>query len=262
MKLPVSGCVITLNEERHIADCIKSLDFCDEILVVDSHSTDRTTHIAESLGAKVFQFDSADLVKKQNYTLELAANQWIFTLDADERVSEELKNEIQRLFRHTPGHDGYRFPRRTYYIDKWIRHGGWYPDKKIRLYDKTKAVWTGVNPHYEIRLKGSAGDIHADILHYSFDNVQAHVDRLKRYAAIAVEQMADNKATNGVIPRMIIRPAGKFLEMYIYKLGFLDGKHGFIIAGLYSFGMFVRYALLFEHMRKNRIPAQGKEHKK
>ena len=257
MKLPISACIITYNEEKHISECIKSLFFANEIIVLDSGSEDKTCEIAKSLGAKVHHHPFESHITQKNHALSFATNDWVISLDADERVTPKLRNEIIKLFEEIKidenGNDnlcnGYSFPRKTYYIDKWINHGGWYPDKHLRLFRKSKAVWGGENPHDKIMLEGKSGELNSDLLHYSFDSLKAHINTINNFSAIMSRNQYKNKDTKFLLPKLIFKPLWKFIEIYFLKKGFLDGTHGLIIALFSSFATCARYAKLFELTR-------------
>jgi glycosyltransferase involved in cell wall biosynthesis len=254
MKLPISACIITFNEEANIAECIKSLFFAKEIIVLDSGSNDKTCEIAESLGATVSHHHFESHIKQKNHALTYANYDWVIALDADERVSPKLRSEITKLFEEIKIDengldnlcDGYKFPRKTYYIDKWISHSGWYPDKHLRLFRKSSAEWGGKNPHDKIILTGTIGELKGDILHYSFSSLRAHIDTINNFSAIMARNLFQEGKTNFIVPKLFLKPIWKFIDMFLLKKGFLDGTHGLIIALFSSFDMCARYAKLYE----------------
>lgn len=250
MKPKISACIIAFNEENIIGDCIRSLDFVDEVILIDSGSNDRTVEIAESLNAKVYFHFFEGHIEQKNYSLTLAKNDWIISLDADERVSDKLKEKIIDTFNKGPEFDGYKFPRKSFYIDKWINHSGWYPDRKLRLFKKSMAKWGGTNPHDRIILQGRIGFIEEDLLHYSFSSLKSHINTINNFSAIMARNLYKEGKTRFLVFKLIFKPVWKIIEMYILQRGFLDGLHGFIIAVFSSFAVFARYAKLYELMKK------------
>ena len=250
MGLPISACIITKDEETRISDCIKSLYFVNEVIVVDSHSTDKTCEIAKKLGAKVVINDFKGHIEQKNYALTLANNEWIISLDADERVSQNLRKEIEELFDTAVNmSDGYRCPRRTFYIDKWIGHCGWYPDKHLRLFRNSLSKWGGNNPHDRVFLEGSCGELKNDLIHYSFDSLSSHIRTINSFSSIMARNLYREKNTKLIIIKIVFRPLWKFIEMFILKKGFLDGRHGFIISAFSAFATLSKYAKLYELIR-------------
>lgn len=254
MKLNISACIITFNEAKNISDCIKSLYFVDEVIVVDSGSTDNTKKIAESLGAKVIENTFEGHIQQKNHALSRAKNEWVISLDADERITPSLRKEISELFENIKVNDdgtdnlcdGYMFPRRTFYIGKWIEHGGWYPDRHLRLFKNSKAKWGGTNPHDRIILDGTCGDLKSDMTHYSFNSISAHIETINRFSGIMARNLYNDGKTDYLVLRLIFKPVWKFIEMLFLKKGFLDGKHGLVIAGLSAFATFSKFSKLFE----------------
>lgn len=246
----ISACIITFNEEKHIAEAIESLEWADEIVIVDSESTDQTREIAESLGAKVLIRKWQGFSKQKQLAVDQAEHDWIFSLDADERVSVKLKQEILNLKNKTSVDlaDGYRIARLSFYMNRPIRHGGWYPDWQLRLFNRTKGKWKNVLIHESIEMEESArvAILKADILHYTVDNA-AHHHRMigSRYAPLAAEQMF---ARGKTVAPLKIATVGltTFLQSYILKGGFLDGFAGFCIARFASHHAFLKYLLLWE----------------
>ncbi|MEE8466960.1 MAG: glycosyltransferase family 2 protein, partial [Planctomycetota bacterium] len=162
----LSACIITLDEEDRIQDCIASLDFCDEVLVVDSHSSDGTRALAESLGARVIERDWPGHVAQKEFTVRQAQHDWVLCVDADERVSPALAEELVALkAAGFPARAGWRMPRCSRYLGRWIRHGTWYPDLQLRLFDRRRGYWGGEDPHDRVELDGSVGRLTGDLLH-------------------------------------------------------------------------------------------------
>jgi glycosyltransferase involved in cell wall biosynthesis len=239
--MKISATIIVYNEERNIARAIESLRCADEIVVVDSGSSDRTTEIAENLGAKVLETVWPGYSKQKNYAAERAAHDWILSIDADESLSESLEAEIWRLKKTGPQFDAYTMPRLAKYLGRWIHHSGWYPDRKVRLYDRRKAEWTGEYVHESVKVNGSVGHLESNLLHFTCDSLSEHLKTMDRYTTLAAEQLiaAKQKVTWG---RLIFEPPWTFFRTYVLKAGFLDGVEGLAIANMAALYNFVKYA--------------------
>ncbi len=246
----LSATIITFNEEKHIRRCLASLTaVADEIVVVDSHSTDETESICRSFGATFIRQKFLGHVEQKNFALGQATFDHVLSLDADEVLSPELIKAIQEVKKSWTA-DAYRCRRRNNFCGRWIRHGLWYPDKKVRLWKKDKGKWGGVNPHDRIELETGARaiDIDGDLLHYTVDTVQAYVGQLNKFSSI----QADNLRQKGVKPHvghLLLKPLYKFFLAYFFRLGFLDGWRGFCIASGQAWGVYLRYAKLKENDR-------------
>jgi len=246
LSIKLSVAIITYNEEKNIKRCIESVKgIADEIVVVDSLSTDKTCEIAKSLGAKVILQKFLGHIKQKQLAVDNCKNDWILSLDADEALSKELQNEIKELLKEPLNYDAYKMPRLSFHLGRWIKHGGWYPDKKIRLFNRKKAYWGGYNPHDKVIVNGSVGELKGDILHYVFKDLRHNVDTNNSYSSIMAEDLY-KKGKKFSIIKLLLKPIGKFLEVYIYKRGFLDGLPGFIIAVGASYSMFLKFAKLWE----------------
>lgn len=244
----LSAAVITKNEEKKIGDCLDSLSFADEIVVIDCGSTDRTAEIAESKGAKVIFHQWEGHIGQKNYAVGQTTGQWVLSLDADERVSAKLREEIQRALSN-PVADGYAIPRLVYYINRWIRHCGWYPARKVRLFRRDKGRWTGENPHDRIELEGRCENLNGDIYHLSFDSISEHLQTIDHFTEIAAREKAAKNERAGFWP-IVFRPPVTFIKMYFLKLGFLDGLPGFILSILSTYHVFCKYVKISEMSRR------------
>lgn len=245
-KLPISACIITLNEEKNIKACIESLNFASEVIVVDSFSSDKTEDICLSLGARFYKHKFEGHIEQKNIALSYASHAWVLSLDADERVSEGMRREIYRIFKGPTAFDGYRFRRCTWYLDRWIRHGRFYPDKQLRLFRKEKARWGGVNPHDKIQLQGNFKDINEEIYHYSYQDLAHHIRTLNSFSGIQAKNLFEKKNLLFPVTKMIAKSLWTIFDSYILRRGFLDGRPGVIIAVFSGFSMFARYAKLYE----------------
>lgn len=242
--LNLSVVVITLNEEKNLARCLQSVkDIADEIVVVDSFSTDNTVAIAESFGAKVIQQKFLGHLEQKNFATEHATYDWVFSIDADEELTPEVRESILKV-KHHPACNAYRVNRRTNYCGKWINHSGWYPDTKIRLYNRLKGMWKGENPHdrWELHdVHGSTGKLKGDLLHYSFYTIADHARKIERYSEIAARQRVA-KGKNYSILQIWFVPKWEFFSTYILRLGILDGYEGYIICRLLAYEKLLKYS--------------------
>lgn len=254
MKLPLSLVIITLNEERNIERCIRSVPFASEVVVVDSGSQDRTCDTARSLGAQVVQKAWLGYGPQKRFATSLARHDWILSLDADETLSPELVNEIQALFPNLDPKAGYEMPRKSFHLGKWIRYGGWYPDYQLRLYNRQHSNWPEAQIHERVQAP-KVQRLKAPIEHYVFANLADQVMTNNKYSSLLAEK--DLKTgKNFSLAKLIFKPISKFLECYILKLGLLDGLPGFIIAVSAGYSIFLRWAKISEIETKNK---QGDE---
>jgi glycosyltransferase involved in cell wall biosynthesis len=247
---PLSVVIITFNEEQNIERCIKSVkEVADEIIVLDSFSTDETVHIARSLGAIVYQEKFRGYIGQKNLAIQLASHNYVLSLDADEALDEKLaasilgaKNDFSRR--------AYRMNRCTNYCGHFIRHGLWYPDSKIRLFDRRCARWAGMNPHDKIEVDQNfpVGQLSGDILHYSFTTPEDLVWQNNRLSSISAASMyAQGRRSSWF--KMLVRPAWAFINGYFFRLGFLDRFDGFVIAVHTSHQVFMKYSKLYRMQR-------------
>jgi glycosyltransferase involved in cell wall biosynthesis len=239
--MKITATIITLNEERNIARAIESLRCCDEILIVDSGSVDRTVELAEKLGVKVVEAGWLGYAAQKNWAAEQAANDWILSLDADEALSEALEAEIWTLKKSGPRYDAYTMPRLARYLGKWILHSGWYPDRKIRLYHRAKAKWVGEFVHESVQASGRVGHLQSNILHFTCDSLSEHLRTLDRYTTLAAQEIAARGVTVPLY-RVLLDPCWTFLRTYFVQRGFLDGHEGLVIAYMAAFYTFLKYS--------------------
>jgi len=247
MKVNISVVIITYNEEKNILRCINSVtEIADEIIVVDSYSTDKTKEICLQNNVKFFEHKFEGHIEQKNWALTKATNNYILSLDADEAISEQLKKSIISV-KNDWKYDGYYFNRLTNYCGKWIKHCGWYPDKKLRLFIRTKAQWKGTNPHDKIKLNNpeSKKFLFGDLLHYSYYSISQHIEQVNKFSEIAaLSEFNKNKKTN--IFKIIFKPFWKFIRDYVFKAGFLDGYYGFVICKISSFATLLKNIKLYE----------------
>ncbi len=239
--MKISATIITCNEERKIARAIESLRCCDEILVVDSGSTDRTVEIAQKLDARVIESPWPGYSKQKNLAAAQAANDWILSLDADETLSEALEGEIWQLRKNGPEYDAYTMPRMAQYLGRWILHSGWYPDRKVRLYHRDKATWVGEFVHESVKVSGTVGHLKSNILHYTCESLSEHLRTLDRYTTLAAQELVSS-GQPAAWHKLIVEPGWAFLRTYLFQLGFLDGLEGLMIAHMAALYTFLKYA--------------------
>lgn len=243
--IKLSAVIITLNEEKNIGRCLESLKaVADEIVVVDSLSSDKTKEICESYNVRFVEQKFLGYVEQKNFALREAKFDYVLSLDADEALDEELQKQIL-LIKDNFQYDGYEFNRLTGYNGFWVRHCGWYPDTKLRIVKKDKAVWVGNNPHDALTVKGSVGKISGDLLHYSYDSISAHILQTNKFSTIEAHSLFV-KGKRATILKLITRPPMQFFKDYILRKGFLDGRYGFIICFVNSLYVLLKYAKMMD----------------
>jgi len=226
---PITAIIITHNEEDRIAETVSSLSCCDEVLVVDSGSTDRTREIASKCGARVIDRKWEGFARQKNFGAEQASHDWILSIDADERPSIELANEIMEWKRRPEQATAMSMPRRVMYLGAWIGRSGWYPDRKTRLFNRRSAKWQGDGVHESILVQGPVGQFRGDLLHYPYRNWDDHLLRIDRYTRLAADA-ARASGKRGNLLMLISGPPVSFLRTFILRLGFMDGWRGAVIA--------------------------------
>ncbi|HTF87225.1 MAG TPA: glycosyltransferase family 2 protein [Planctomycetota bacterium] len=248
----ISACIISLNEADRIGDCLRSVSWCDEVVVVDCHSKDRTREIAAEMGARVIERDWPGHVAQKEFAIRQASHDWVFCIDCDERVSEELQVEIAELRkRGFPDKAGWRFPRCTQYLGRWIRHGNWYPDRQLRLFDRRRGKWGGNNPHDRVQLDSRPGELRGDLWHLPYRSISEHLRTIDNYTTIMAEGLHARGRKAGVSD-LWIRPAARFVNSYVLRLGFLEGWRGFLIACLAAQYVRLKWAKLLILQDRNR----------
>jgi glycosyltransferase involved in cell wall biosynthesis len=240
---PLSAIIITLNEEHSISRCVRSLVWAEEILVVDSGSNDRTREIALSLGARVLDHAWEGYGQQKNWAMTQAAHDWVLFVDADEEVSPELKAELETFLAAPGDARGADVPRRTWFLGRWILHGGWYPNRLVRLGHRGQALWTEPPVHESLEVKGPVHAFRGDLFHYSFRDVGDQVLTNVRFARLGAA-VARKRGQRGSLFRILTKPVFKFLETYVWKLGFLDGFPGFVISVNAAHSIFMKYVEL------------------
>lgn len=240
----LSVVIITFNEEKNIARCLDSVkDIADEIVVVDSFSTDKTEEICRSRGVKFVQHAFPGHIEQKNWALTQSANPHVLSLDADEALDETLKKNIAAV-KEDWACDGYEMNRLTNYCGAWIHHCGWYPDRKLRLFDKTKGKWGGINPHDKYEMPGAkVCRLKGDILHYSYYTTEDHYKQIEYFTNILAKAMYE-KGKKATVFKQYFSPVVKFVKDYFFRLGFLDGYAGWQVCRLSAWATYVKYKKL------------------
>jgi glycosyltransferase involved in cell wall biosynthesis len=232
MSNSLSVVIISKNEEDFIGEAVKSAQFAAEVIVLDSYSDDRTCEIAKKLGAKVFQKEWQGYGAQKNIAVTLASNDWVFVLDSDERITAELKNEITETLEN-PFFDGYKIARLNCFFGKNIKTCGLYPDFSIRLFNRLKGEFENVPVHESVRIIGKVSKLKNHMIHLAYDNVEEFTKKQKKYAKLSTKEKS--------IIKSLIAPCWTFINLYVFKLGFLDGRHGFLISKIYASYTFWKY---------------------
>lgn len=245
---PISATIITLNEEHDLPRAIESVKWADEVVVVDSGSTDATVEVACNLGARVLHNPWPGYGRQKNFAQLQARHDWVLNIDADEVVPPELRErilgELERVS-EPGGARGFYFPRKTFYLGRWIRHGGWYPNHLVRLADRRVASWTEPEVHEELVVRGEVREIPEPLHHFTFSSIQDQILTNLRFSRLGSMDLVRRGQRPSVL-RLLTKPFGKFLETYLLKGGILDGLPGFIISVNAAHSMFLKYAYLIE----------------
>jgi len=248
----LSGCIITYNEADRIEACVRSVAFCDEVLVVDSHSTDATREIATAAGARVIERDWPGYRSQKQFAIEQAASDWVLCVDADERVSGNLRGEIEGLriggFAECAG---WSVPRVTDYFGRFLLHGNAYPDRLVRLFDRRRGAWTGYEIHENTTVDGRIGRLRGRLEHYSYRSLSDHLDRMRRYAELMAWALHE-RGKRGSLLQVLLNPQWRFFRGYVLRLGFLDGWRGLVFALIEA--NYVRRKYLHLYMLTRRLP--------
>lgn len=252
MSSPISAVVIAFNEERRIASCLKSLQaVADEVILVDSGSTDKTIDIAKELGVKVIKHSFEGHVQQKNFAMRQAQFDWVLSLDADEVLSEELQSSLLTIKKQGLAFDAYSFNRLNNYAGTWLKHGGWYPDRKIRLWNRLHGKWGGLNPHDQVEVKNGTRvkQLKGDILHYTYDSIDDHLQQMKRFSDISAKAYFERgKRTNPI--ELFLNPIFSFIRDYFFRGGFRDGSKGFTAARINTLYQYWKYQKLYSLQRR------------
>ena len=244
----VTVTIITLNEADHIAAAIESASFADEILVVDSGSGDATVEIARAKGARVITRQWTGYVDQKNYATDQATSDWIFSLDADERIPPALATEIQTVLATDPPFHGYRVPRVAFHLGRWIRTTDFYPDYQTRLYDRRFGRWRGRYVHESVTVDGPCGQLKNDLQHYSFRDLRDQIQRVNHYSTLSARQMYEAGRRTGPL-ELLVHPPAAFVRNYVLRRGFLDGTAGLTISLINAWSVGLKFMKLWELQR-------------
>jgi glycosyltransferase involved in cell wall biosynthesis len=246
--IKLSATIVALNEERNIARAIESLHSADEIVVVDSGSTDKTREIARRLGARVIEEPWRGYAAQKNFAAQCASHDWIFSIDADEAPAEVLQAELLELKLEGPRFNAYTMPRLAQYCGRWILHSGWYPDRKVRLYHRDRARWEGDYVHESVRVQGAVGELEGNLLHFTCASIDEHRRTLERYTTLAAQELVA-KGKPAPLWKLALDPAWTFLKSYALQRGFQDGPQGLTIARMAALYTYRKYAKAREARR-------------
>jgi glycosyltransferase involved in cell wall biosynthesis len=248
--MEISAVLITFNEERRLEGALKSLaGIASEIVVVDCRSSDETAKIARRYTDRVFERAWTNFADQKNFGNDQASHPWILSLDADERVSPELRQELEELKKTEPDVDAFCIPRKVYYLGRWIRHSGWYPDRKLRLFRKGAARWEGEYVHEKLAFEGRTEKLKGCIHHFTYRDIHEHLVRINNFSDLGAQKLYARKKKARWY-HLLLLPFFRFVRAYVWKLGFLDGFSGLVISVLTGYAVFARYAKLREIWKK------------
>lgn len=251
MRSPISVAIITLDEEQNIRACLESVKWAEEIVVCDSGSQDRTLEIAEGYGARIFQDEWRGFAGHKNLAVERCRRPWVLSLDADERVTDALRQEIEGVLADPTARDGYLVPRRSYFLGRWIRRCGWYPDESVRLFRRDRGRFAERSVHEAVVVEGRLGRLRAPLEHYTYDSISAFLCRMDRYSTLAAEDL-HRTGRSAHLPDLLARPLWTFFRMFVLRGGWQEGWRGLVLSGLYASYAFSKYAKLWEMERTGR----------
>ena len=253
MRKTLSVAIISHNEEANLERSLGSVAWADEIVVVDSGSTDRTAEIARSFRVRFFLEEWKGFAAQKNSALEKCRCDWILSLDADEALSDELAKEIWKLLEGSPPLDGYAMPRRNLFLSKWMRHGGFYPDPKLRLFRRGAAEFEARPVHETVHFVGQAGRLQGALVHYAYPTLVDYIAHMDRYSSLGAETAITEGKAGKALPRflvnVVLNPAATFVYNYIFRLGFLDGREGLLLHLYHSVYVSWKYAKAWERTR-------------
>lgn len=249
MRPRLSVTLITLNEEDRLRACLESVAWADEIVVVDAESQDKTVQLAREFTDRVIVRPWNGFAYQKNFALEQASGEWVLSLDADEEVSSELRDETRSVVDGTPMHAAYAVPRRNIFLGQWIRHGGLYPDWQVRLLRRGAGRFAERDVHESVAVDGTVGRLSGHLVHRSYRDVTDFFGRANRYSTLAAEEMI-RAGRQARARELVLRPLGRFFSMYVAQRGFLDGRKGLLLATLYAYYVFMRTAKVWEVARR------------
>ena len=247
MRNKLTALIPCRNEEENIGECLESVKWADEIFVVDSFSTDKTVEIAKTFTDRVIQHEYVNSATQKNWAIPQASNEWVLIVDSDERVTPDLREEIEAVLSSNPRYEGYYIPRKNFFLGKEVKYGGWgfENDLNIRLFRRERVKYEDKEVHADIILDGEAGKLKEPFLHYSYNRLGQYVKKMARYTDWAASDVIKKRQKIG-ISHLLFRPLFTFFKMYVLKLGFLDGIRGIILAVLSSYYVYIKYAKAWE----------------
>jgi glycosyltransferase involved in cell wall biosynthesis len=254
----LSVAIITYNEETNIRRTLESVKWAGEIVVVDSGSTDKTVAICREYTDKVIHQDWLGYARQKNLAIDQTSGDWILSLDADEPIEPALADEIRDIVLRPASFDGYRIPRKTFFLGKLVRYGGWYPDYNLRLFRKGKGRFEERLVHEALKVQGTVGSTRNSLLHYAYSDLASYMSSINKYSTLAVTMMAENGIDDfkaGWI-NILFRPTLTFVLKYFFRLGFLDGKHGLVLNLFHSYYVFAKYAKAWEYKKKKIVDSR------
>lgn len=255
MTQKLSIAIITYNEEANIRRTLESVAWADEIVVVDSGSTDKTVQICREYTDKVLHQDWQGFARQKNLAIDKSSGDWVLSLDADEPIEPALVDEIRSIISSPTSYDGYWIPRKTFFLGKQIRHGGWHPDYNLRLFRKGKGRFEERVVHEAVKVGGATSKTQSAILHYAYPDLASYLSSINKYSSLTVEVMGEKgiSAFRTSWVNILFRPALTFIYKYFFRLGFLDGKHGLVLNLFHAWYVFAKYAKAWEYKNKSRV---------
>ncbi len=241
----LSVAIITHNEEDNIRDALESVKWADEIVVIDSFSADKTQEICRKYTDKIYSFEWTGFSEQKNRAVAMTMHPWVFVLDADERVTDDLRNEIINLLKNTPSMDGYYVSRKNYFGKRWIKHGGWWPDYTLRLFRREKGSFEIRQVHEALKINGSTGYLKNPIEHYTYEGIKDYLKRMQTYSTLSAKELFKSGRRANILD-IIFRPPVTFCRMFFLQMGIFDGIYGIILACLYSVYTYKKYSKLRE----------------
>lgn len=254
----ITATIITLNESANLARALDSVRWADEIVVVDAESTDDTVAIARRYTNRVIVRPWPGYVDQKNFAASQASHDWVFSLDADECVTPALAAEVATVLAAGPRHAGFRVPRVSYYLGRWVRSTDWYPDYQLRLYDRRRGRFAGRYVHESVRVEGEAGRLRGELQHYSYRDVSDHLRTIDRYSTLAARQMFEQGRRSGPL-RMIAHADAAFLRNYVLRWGFRDGTIGLVVSALNAYYVLLKFVKLWEMQRRQEAEREEPE---
>lgn len=250
MRKKISAIIIAGNEEKNIRDCLDSVKWCDEIILVDSESEDKTVQIAKEFTDNIFIKKWDGFANQKKYSLEKANNEWVLSIDADERVSKALQKEIEDLLTSEPQYDGYKIPRENYFLNKRIKHCGWYPDYQLRLFLKSKTKVTERKVHEGFIVDGKVGTLKNNLIHFTHQSIADTISKINTYSTLEAEEKFDKKKVKPL--QILTHPIAAFLNHFVSRKGYKEGVHGLMISLIHAMTNMLTYMKLWEKHNYNK----------